>query len=319
MSDLGPDFEVRVAREVERRQALELALRPLAPASRAPLLDNIAAGENHVLGPLDALIVATRGRVVSAAAWGQPSPGKAVALWPPEWDGARPPNATPVEAAILRSINTRCDAVGVPMTQVLFEVGDDPRIPTVVESGFEQIAELDYLGRSIGNASAREAVDEGASPLTFVEYLPSHRERLKRLVEQTYVESLDCPGLEELRDLDDVLAGYLATGQHKPEHWFFVQAKGEDIGVLLLAEHPDSDQAELVYMGITPAARGNNYGAQIVDHAITVAEAMGVDHLMVAVDRANGPARNVYDLASFAAWARRYVYVRRLGGIAVTH
>lgn len=303
---------VRVAIEAERRAALELVLRPLPPASRGPLLDSLASGGDHLLGPLDALIVAIDADEVVAAAWGQPSPGRAAALWPPEWLGPRPEDASTVEAKLIIAVNALCDAAAVPMTQALFEIGDDPRIPALESVGYEPIATLDYLGRSIGTVPP--AVLAAKSPLAYAPYDASQRERLKRLLRQTYIDSLDCPGLDELRDLDDVLVGYGTTGRHDPGHWLFVQAGGEDVGVLLLAEHPDADQAELVYMGITPAARGNGYGALIVDHAVTIARQMGVDHLMVAVDRANAPARRVYDRADFAAWARRYVYVRGRNG-----
>lgn len=305
---------VRVAEEAERREALELTLRPLPAASRAPLLDSLAGGV-HLLEPLEALIVAVRANHVVAAAWGQPSPGRATALWLPEWQQTRPADATDVEVEMIRAINSLCDAATVPMTQVLCEIEDDPRIPALEAAGFASVATLDYLGRSIGTA-ALPAPNE-AGPLDFVPYDRSQHDRLKQLIAQTYIGSLDCPGLDELRDLDDVLIGYGATGHHDPLHWLFVQEEGVDIGVLLLAEHPDADQAELIYMGVTPVARGRGHGIRIVDHALAVAQQMGVEHLMVAVDRANAPARRVYDRAVFAAWARRHVYVRARDGRSI--
>ncbi len=197
------------------------------------------------------------------------------------------------------------------MAQALFEAPADPRFAALKANGFYRIAELEYLGRA---APPLTEHDEPEEPLDFEPYNPAQHERLKRVLKQTYVDSLDCPGLDGVRDLEDVLAGYRATGHHEPGHWFFAVEEGVDLGVLLMADHPDSAQAELVYMGVTPPARGRGLGAKLVQQAIRAAGRMGADHLMVAVDKQNEPARRLYLKAGMAAWARRFVYVRPRGG-----
>ncbi|QDV79796.1 GNAT family N-acetyltransferase [Botrimarina mediterranea] len=304
-------LRIRVAAEPERRQALELVLRPLAPESRGPLLDAVAGAEPHALGPLDALLVAVDGERVVAATWAQPSPGKAASLWPPEWVGKRPQDAQLAEAALIAKAAQACDAAGVAMTQTLFERSDDARIAALAEAGYDKIATLQYMGRSIRGADRKAAGDDA---LSFEPYSPREHGRLKRLLTATYIDSLDCPGLEVYRDLDDVLAGYRATGIYDPRHWLVASRDGEDVGVVLVAEHPGTDQAELIYMGLTPAARGRGYGKRLVQQAISAAASIGVDQLMVAVDEGNAPAKRLYQRAGFAAWAKRYVYVRPRSG-----
>lgn len=291
--------------------ALALVLRSLAPESRGPLLDAVANAGPHPLGPLDALLVAADGGKVVAATWAQPSPGKAAALWAPEWDGTRPKAAQPTEAALVAAAAEACDAAGVAMTQTLFERADDARIAALLASGYYKIAALQYLGRRVPD-DVRTAEDD---LMTFEPYTPRAHNRLKRLLARTYVESLDCPGLEEHRDLDDVLTGYRATGIYDPQRWLLASSAGEDVGVVIVAEHPGTDQAELIYMGLTPEARGRGLGLRLVQRAFCEAAAMGVDQLMVAVDDGNTPARRVYERAGFAPWAKRYVYIRPRGGV----
>ena len=303
---------IRVATEHERHKALELVLRPLPPESRGPLLDALANAQTHPLGPLDALLVAISGHQIVAATWAQPSPGKAAALWPPEWARKRPKDAQRVESALLANAIQACDAAGVAMTQTLFERSDDARIASLLTAGYYKIATLLYLGRSIRGADSKASADE---TLTFEPYSPREHARLKRLLTSTYIDSLDCPGLDAYRDLDDVLAGYRATGVYDPQHWLIASREGEDVGVVLVAEHSGTEQAELIYMGLTPEARGQGFGMRLVHQAIATAATIGVDQLMVAVDEGNKPARRVYERAGFAAWAKRYVYVRPRGGL----
>ena len=73
-------------------------------------------------------------------------------------------------------------------------------------------------------------------------------------------------------DIDDVIAGYRATGVFRAENWLIVQHDGQDVGVLILADHPQARHWELVYMGLVPEARGCGWGREITQHAQTLAE-----------------------------------------------
>jgi ribosomal protein S18 acetylase RimI-like enzyme len=148
--------------------------------------------------------------------------------------------------------------------------------------------------------------------LEFVEYEETQRDRLIDLVEQTYQGSLDCPALNGARRLEDVLAGYRATGSYRAENWLIAREAERDVGVLLLTDHPSARHWELMYMGLVPAARGRALGRQITRHALWLGKCAGVERIVVAVDAANRPALAVYERAGFAAWDRRSVFVRFL-------
>jgi len=84
------------------------------------------------------------------------------------------------------------------------------------------------------------------------------------------------------------------------------------MGCVLLADHPEHDQSELMYLGIVPEQRGHGWGLQATRHAQWLARRAGRERLILAVDDTNGPARNVYTQAGFRLWDRRSVYARRV-------
>jgi ribosomal protein S18 acetylase RimI-like enzyme len=131
-------------------------------------------------------------------------------------------------------------------------------------------------------------------------------------LEQTYEGTLDCPALNGVRRLEDVVEGYRATGSFRTENWLIARESGRDIGVLLLTDHPSARHWELMYMGVVSAARGRELGRQITRHALWLARCADVERVVLAVDAANRPALAMYERAGFAAWDRRSVFVRFL-------
>jgi ribosomal protein S18 acetylase RimI-like enzyme len=130
------------------------------------------------------------------------------------------------------------------------------------------------------------------------------------LVERTYEGTLDCTALNGVRTIDDVINGYQATGMFRQENWMVVRRGDEDVGVLLLADHPTAEHWELMYMGLIPEVRGRGWGGQITRHAQFSAAASNVKRIVVAVDATNVPAVAMYRKAGFEIWDRRTVYAR---------
>jgi ribosomal protein S18 acetylase RimI-like enzyme len=93
-----------------------------------------------------------------------------------------------------------------------------------------------------------------------------------------------------------------------------VRARGEDVGVLMLADHPDARHWELMYMGLVPEVRGKRWGEQITRHAQWLAGQVGVERIVLAVDSTNLPALRMYRRTGFETWDKRAVFVRFPGG-----
>jgi hypothetical protein len=138
--------------------------------------------------------------------------------------------------------------------------------------GYTHAADLLYLVSQLGQGEERVAEFD----VDFVPYTPTDRKRLSAIVERTYINTLDVPNLDGIRDVADVLDGYEQTGDFSPDHWFFIRSSGKDVGCLLLNDHPGQRQWELVYMGIVPEARGNGWGGQATRFAQRLAKAAAI-------------------------------------------
>jgi ribosomal protein S18 acetylase RimI-like enzyme len=243
----------------------------------------------------------------------------------------------PLTEALLRAAAEFVDDCRIPLAQIVVGEEDGYGDAMLARSGFPRFAELAYLFAETSAAgetdhfsgSSPETTDRlsGSSPaalerdairqcegLHFVPRAGDEPLRLAALLEQTYIGTLDCPGLDGVRPMDEVLEGYRAQGRHRPEEWYFVQEAGEDIGALILTEHPGVENWELVYMGLVPRARGRNCGLRIIRFALDTAARHGAQRLVLAVDANNLPALRAYERAGFIAWDRRIVYARLRGG-----
>jgi ribosomal protein S18 acetylase RimI-like enzyme len=200
------------------------------------------------------------------------------------------------------------DALGVRMTQALLADRTAPIVPALEAAGFAHLVDLEYL-------SWEAAPVPPPATLQFEPFQEPQSDRLARLIEATYAETKDCPALNGTRPMSEVLAGYRGTGRYRPENWQFARVGGEDVGVLLLADHAAAQYWELMYMGLAPPVRGRGWGGDIVRHAQRMARNAGAERLLLAVDAANAPALAMYRDAGFTPWDQRTVYVR-FGGAA---
>lgn len=148
-----------------------------------------------------------------------------------------------------------------------------------------------------------------SSELTFEPYTDAQHDRLAKVLELTYLDTLDCAELNGVRSTTDAIAGYRATGEFRPEAWSLVQYEGQDIGCVLVAHHHPW-MAELIYMGLVPSARGRGWGRVLTDWALWTAQQLNCAVLSVAVDGRNTPARRAYEQAQFAPFDQRRVMLR---------
>jgi ribosomal protein S18 acetylase RimI-like enzyme len=278
------------------RDALALALSDLTPEQRREFAPTTPGK------PVEALIAALEGGKLCGAAWGQRQPGSTAILWPPRMTA----DADPLTASRLAcAAAAALDAAGIRMIQVLLSDHNAPIVPILESAGFARLSELLYL--------SWEAAAPPVSPAATLEFEPFHdsqRDRLVALIEKTYEATQDCAALNGKRPMDEVLDGYRATGTFRPENWLIVRSAGQDVGALLLADHCAANHWELLYMGLVPNARGHHFGCDIVRHAQLLAQAAGVERIVLAVDAENLPAIKMYNKTGFTVWDRRTVFVR---------
>jgi len=120
-------------------------------------------------------------------------------------------------------------------------------------------------------------------------------------------------GLETVRDPDDVLVGYRASDAFDPQHWLLVRNEDRDVGCLLLADHPQHDTMEVLYLGQFPPREARRWGKQLVRRAPWLARLAGRQRPLLAVDAANRPATETYMAVGFQTWQRRRLCVKERG------
>ncbi len=288
--------------EPDRRLAARLLCAREAPETRDETCRRLLER-----GPRDGWFLAWQAEQPLGSVLADHLAGGAGSIWPPRViDASAAPRIT-ADQLLGRAIEY-LSARGAVIVQAQLEssAGDDAQV--LRAAGFEPFCELVYLT----SESADFPITPPAKRLRFEPYSRDNHARLVRVVEETYRGTLDCPRLNGLRDVDDVLAGYQATGEFDPERWFIVRHEGRDAGCLLLTAYRDPPVWELIYQGIVPSCRGRGLGTDVTRHAQWLAGQAGIQQLVLAVDAANEPALSVYAAAGFRAWESRWVFARLL-------
>lgn len=287
----------------ELEASLQLALRSISPEQRSRQVDSALADWRSGRIEGGTLLEGRRGdRRVAAVHW-QLQPGRTAVLWPP---GVVPGEPTATADHLFEAALQELARQPVRIAQVLLEQVSQSDAALLASHGFAFLADLLYLV-SLPVEFPRKCP---SGPLKFDEYSEGNHPRLASLVEATYQGTRDCPGLDHVRDIEDVLAGYRASGVFQPAHWLVARCGSDDVGCLLLSDYPDQGNMELVYMGLVPSARGKGWGRHLVRHAQWLTAEAGRPRLVLAVDAANEPAIEVYTGCGFQAWDRRTAFLK---------
>jgi GNAT superfamily N-acetyltransferase len=289
-----------------RKESLMLVLRQIPEASADALATVVAASLDDPAAPVGLLwrAVDEQNRLLGAV-WAQPQAGGVAAIWPPQWNNVRPPKPDPLLMSLLASL-TRA---GFHVAQSLLPDATVPEAASLLGCGFQVAADLRYL-----SAAARSDLPRRFKGLHFVPYSPELRGVLSSVIERTYVGSLDCPILEGMRPISEVLDEYESVGKHRPELWLLAKSDEGDVGCLLLADHPEQDQLELLYMGLIPEVRGRGWGEELAREALRQAARHRRSKVVAAVDAKNTPAVELYRRNGYETWDTRTALVKKLGG-----
>jgi ribosomal protein S18 acetylase RimI-like enzyme len=138
------------------------------------------------------------------------------------------------------------------------------------------------------------------------------RDEMAQLLHCTFIDTLDCPVLNYLRSVEDVLNGFL-DGRELSERddWYLLHNEqlAADVGCLLLSRHPN-EVMEIVYLGLSPAVRGRRLGLPLISRAIHTANESGCKLLVAGVDCMNWPALRAYYNCGFQVHESKSVFFR---------
>lgn len=205
-------------------------------------------------------------------------------------------NNTLLAVELLEQLIIQVQALGVIQIQAILDGTDSVANDIVELAGFKPLAELQQLVLPI-NELSKVALDDLPDLPNGLRWLLARdlpREQLTQLISDTFVDTLDCPELNGLRTVDDVLDGFL-DGQRLDDqvNWWLLEDGGKFLGCVFVNKLP-AGAMELAYMGLRRSVRGRGYGKLLIEKGIRAAQTTGSDMMVAAVDTDNWPAVRLY-------------------------
>jgi mycothiol synthase len=294
-------YEIASARPEEWSAALELALQHVPdderPTRHLNALALLGAGE---IDPHGIFVARTASGLVGVQVC-IPLRGKSTLFWLPE--------ISPVcDDALLadRLVRAALDWAlqgGAKLAQTLVEPRASAHTAPLLHCGFRRVTDLQYFEHALVQLPPLILPKD----LQLEPFTKDIKLVFERTLLSTYDATLDCPELNGVRTIEDILDGHRAQGVWHPETWWLARLGGKSVGVAMLTELFDGDGWDLSYVGVTPQYRGRGLGKALTVHALQAAQQRGAARLLVAVDRRNRPALQMYASLGFAATARRDV------------
>ncbi|MDY7108541.1 MAG: GNAT family N-acetyltransferase [Planctomycetota bacterium] len=305
----GRIIRVDAARRLE---AIERLVGTAAGGGRACAERFLEFSQTHAIR-VDAMWAAldASGRV-DAVVLAVPHPGRTAMLF------TGPPASrkdVPAVAGLIDHVCHQLATMDTELAQALTEPRDTLQRDALLAGGFTELAHLSYLERPLSDA-ARIPPPHWPPGITVEPYREPLWAEMIDVLERSYEDTLDCPGLRGLRRTEDILTGHRATGTFDADLWTLMRMDGEPCGGLLLNRAPTNNTIELVYIGLAPAARGQGHARRLLQHGLRLCAGGGERALTLAVDERNDPALALYRREGFRRVLRRVAMIRSLRSTA---
>jgi len=235
------------------------------------------------------------------------SPGKTMLVFVPTHLPS--PTHKRLTVAAIDALGQSAADAGIQLAQSLLDPDDIAMREIFEQCAFHPLAELHYLQGAASKRAKQPALPDGLHWLT---YTQQQHDLFARTIVRTYQNSLDCPGLNGLRDVRDIIEGHRATGEFDPQLWFLLLEGDVPLGVLLLSRVQRAELMELVYLGLTTEARGRGLGDLLMRQALVTAAQQRHGRISLAVDAANVPALRLYWRHGLQVMGRKRAMLRDL-------
>ena len=227
-------------------------------------------------------------------------------VWPPELSVAiRTSDGIAVE--VLNELADRAEKAGCTFLQAAVAPERNDQRRALESAGFDEIAELIYLQHPLG----RDLPERETLSGRWIAFSDADEARFAATAERTYVASQDCPAFAGVRTAADSLRSYRSAGSFTPERWQIIEQSGCDVGIILVNDHPEDRSREIIYVGVTPEARGRGIGRTMISAVLHEAVFDSCEAVLAAADSNNRPALEIYDRLGFFPCGRQVVSIRR--------
>lgn len=266
----------------------------------ANALDLIEHGELDPAG----VMVARQERQLVGAMVCLRVPGASGLVWPPQTLAC--PRQRAIEDELVRAISTWLRGRGAKLGQALLTTADVHWGAALERNGFAHITRLWYLRHGSDWTAELLSAPERLKFRTYreIDPAPFHETMLR-----TYEATRDCPEVNGVRSLVEIVEGHRAQGTFDPDRWWLAWFRGRPVGVLLMTDMPEWDSWDVSYVGVVPEARQRGFGRELMRKAMLEARTAEVRQLTLSVDARNHPAWNLYQQLGFESFDQREVFL----------
>jgi mycothiol synthase len=295
---------VDTAQPNEREEAFQILFQHLPAKDAEPRIANalemIRRGE---LDPQGLFVVREKQSIVGTIVC-QLIPGASGLVWPPQVRKHKDKGFC--EDQLINKVKTWLQNRGTKLAQALLAPDEVNFAQPLTRNAFQPITTLWYMRRKLDQWTG---LPESKAELTYQTYSTCDPVIFHQTLLRTYEDTKDCPEVNGVRTLDDVITGHKAQGRHSPDHWWLAWAEGRPVAVLLIAEVVEWQGWDLAYIGVVPEARRRGFGKELTIKALWEACQAQQTQLTLSVDSRNQPAVSLYRKLGFEPYDQRQVYL----------
>ncbi|MBV8779919.1 MAG: GNAT family N-acetyltransferase [Phycisphaerae bacterium] len=303
-------IEYRRAESGELKAALRLLLGGIdGHTTDEQMMDFVAHSRQRGLDVRETR-VAVRGGTVIWALLPAVSPGRTMLILSPPH---APTRASGNTDAVIELTDRVCRQQhkdnGIELAQMLLDPAEISLTQLYLKTGFIDLAELIYLQRTVKRMIPAPPLRNG---LRLINYGDAVHAEFIETIARSYVASLDCPALNGLRDMENVIIGHKHSGEFDPNLWFLLMNHDKPLGVMLLNHSGRGDALEIVYLGLVPEARRHHLADVFMQLALISVVRQNKTQLTLAVDSRNAPALKLYQRHGMSRLGSRRALIRDL-------
>src|SRR5262249_11473157 len=153
-------------------------------------------------------------------------------------------------------------------------------------NGFRHVTRLWYLRHHLQLTASQLRSDVH---FDYETYAVCDRPVFHRTLLSTYEQTHDCPEVNGVRTIEEVIEGHRSQGVHDPARWWLARHRGEPVGVLLMSEMPEWGSWDIAYLGVVASARGRGFGRELTLKGLYEARVAEQAQVTLAVDDRNRP------------------------------